>query len=82
MDDLLDIIALYKDHYPLWANDSLKDIYAHIYPSLILNQFTVNRDDNGIYGFTNWAFLNSRNRTVFTGGYTELTLNKNLSKMK
>ena len=27
MDDLLDIIALYKDHYPLWANNSLKEIY-------------------------------------------------------
>tara|TARA_R100001460_G_scaffold35874_1_gene68880 strand:- start:460 stop:873 length:414 start_codon:yes stop_codon:yes gene_type:complete len=65
MDDLLDIIALYKDHYPLWANDSLKDIYAHIYPSLILNQFTVNRDDNGIYGFTNWAFLNDETEQKF-----------------
>lgn len=65
MDDLLDIIALYKDHYPLWANDSLKDIYAHIYPSLILNQFTVNRDDDGIYGFTNWAFLNDETEQKF-----------------
>ena len=57
MDDLLDIIGLYKDHYPLWSSDSLKDIYYHIYPSLILAQYTINKNEDGIYGFTNWAFL-------------------------
>ena len=57
MDDLLDIIGLYKDHYPLWSSDSLKDIYYHIYPSLILAQYTINKNEDGIYGFTNWDFL-------------------------
>ena len=59
MEDLLDIISLYKDHYDNWRNDTLKDIYHHIYPSLYLGQYTINRDDDGkIYGFTNWAFFN------------------------
>ena len=57
MDDLLDIIGLYKDHYPLWSSDSLKDIYYHIYPSLILAQYYINKNVFCIYGFTNLGFL-------------------------
>jgi len=59
MEDLLDIISLYKDHHPSWKDENLKEIFYHIYPSLYFNQFTLNRDDIGeIYGFTNWAFFN------------------------
>ena len=65
MDDLLDIIGLYKDHYPLWKNETIKDIYYHVYPSLQLNQYSINRDDNGIYGFTNWAFLDESTEQKF-----------------
>tara|TARA_B100001027_G_C16259443_1_gene328669 strand:- start:1610 stop:2023 length:414 start_codon:yes stop_codon:yes gene_type:complete len=57
MDDLLDIIGLYKDHYPLWSTESVKDIYYHIYPSLSMSQYSIHKDESGIYGFTNWAFL-------------------------
>ena len=57
MDDLLDIIGLYKEHYPLWSTESVKDIYYHIYPSLSMSQYSIHRDESGIYGFTNWAFL-------------------------
>ena len=60
MDDLLDIMGLYKDHYPGWKNDTLKEIYMHVYPSLALGQYSINRDDDGIYGFTNWAFLDEK----------------------
>ena len=67
MDDLLDIIGLYKDHYPLWSSDSLKDIYYHIYPSLILAQYTINKNEDGIYGFTNWAFLEQFAYTLRNG---------------
>ena len=59
MENLLDILGLYKDHYPLWRNKSLKEIYLHIYPSLLFGQCRFHRDDDGIaYGFRNWAFLN------------------------
>ena len=65
MDDLLDIIALYKDHYDQWSGESLKDIYAHIYPPITLNQYSIHRDEDGIYGFTNWAFLDKETEQKF-----------------
>ena len=65
MDDLLDIIALYKDHYGQWSGESLKDIYAHIYPPITLNQYSIHRDEDGIYGFTNWAFLDEETEQKF-----------------
>ena len=65
MDDLLDIIGLYKEHYPLWSSDSIKDIYYHIYPSLVLSQYSIHRDDDGIYGFTNWAYLDDKTEQKF-----------------
>ena len=65
MDDLLDIMGLYKDHYPSWANETIKDIYIHIYPSLVLGQYSINRDNDGMYGFTNWAFLDENTEQKF-----------------
>jgi|TARA_A100000172_G_scaffold61789_1_gene41171 hemolysin-activating ACP:hemolysin acyltransferase len=58
MDDVLDIMELYKVHYPLWNNHSIKEIYYHIYPSIALGQYRVHKDEDEIYGFRNWAFLN------------------------
>ena len=57
MDDLLDTLSLYKFNYPLWFDNSLKEIFYHIYPSLILGQYKVHTDEDGLYGFRNWAFL-------------------------
>ena len=57
MDELFDIIELYKFEYPLWFDNSLKEIFTHIYPSLVLGQYKLHTDDDGIYGFRNWAFL-------------------------
>ena len=66
MDDLLDIIELYKTHYPMWHEDTLKDIYYHIYPSLVLKQYVLNRDDEGkIFGFTNWALFDEETEQKF-----------------
>ena len=59
MDDVLDIMELFKSSYPSWKGESIKDIYYHIYPSIALKQYAVNKDENGeIYGYTNWAFFN------------------------
>ncbi len=58
MDELFDIIELYKFKYPLWSDNSLKEIFQHIYPSLILGQYNIHQDEEGVYGFRNWAFLN------------------------
>ena len=57
MDELLDTLSLYKFHYPLWFDNSLKEIFYHIYPSLILGQYKVHTDEDGLYGLRNWAFL-------------------------
>ena len=66
MENHIDILGLYKDHYPLWRNKSLKEIYLHIYPSLLFGQCRLHRDDDGIaYGFRNWAFLNEEAEKKF-----------------
>jgi|TARA_R100000742_G_C4244624_1_gene63744 hemolysin-activating ACP:hemolysin acyltransferase len=66
MENLLDILGLYKDHYPLWRNKSLREIYLHIYPSLLFGQCRLHRDDDGIaYGFRNWAFLDEEAEKKF-----------------
>ena len=66
MENLLDILGLYKDHYPLWRNKSLREIYLHIYPSLLFGQCRLHRDDDGIaYGFRNWAFLDEEAEKEF-----------------
>ena len=66
MENLLDIIGLYKDHFPLWRNKNLKEIYLHIYPSLLFGQCRLHKDDDGIaYGFRNWAFLNEEAEKKF-----------------
>ena len=66
MKNLLDILGLYKNHYPLWRNKSLREIYLHIYPSLLFGQCRLHRDDDGIaYGFRNWAFLNEEAEKKF-----------------
>lgn len=66
MENLLDILGLYKDHYPLWRNKSLREIYLHIYPSLLFGQCKLHRDDDGVaYGFRNWAFLDEEAEKKF-----------------
>ena len=66
MENLLDILGLYKDHYPNWIKKSLRDIYLHIYPSLLFGQCRLHRDDDGIaYGFRNWAFLDEEAEKKF-----------------
>ena len=58
IDDILEVIDLYKDDYPVWNGVKVKDIFYHIYPSIVLGQCKVHRDEDGLYGFRNWAFLN------------------------
>jgi|TARA_R110000803_G_scaffold108719_2_gene177050 hemolysin-activating ACP:hemolysin acyltransferase len=66
MDDVLDIMELFKSSYPSWKDESVKSIYYHIYPSIALQQYTVNKDADGeIYGYTNWAFLNESTENKF-----------------
>ena len=35
IDDILEVIDLYKDDYPVWNGAKVKDIFYHIYPSIV-----------------------------------------------
>jgi len=65
MDELFDIIELYKFEYPLWSDNSLKEIFQHIYPSIVLGQYKIHSDEEGVYGFRNWAFLSEKAEQKF-----------------
>ena len=61
---LQEIVAFYKNHY--WQDESIEDICRHVCPAILLNQYTINRDENGqMYGFTSWAFLNQATEQKF-----------------
>ena len=61
---LQEIVAFYKDHY--WKNEPIEDICYHVCPSILLSQYSINRDENGeMYGFTNWALLSDEAEKKF-----------------
>tara|TARA_R110000803_G_scaffold167686_1_gene230946 strand:- start:1547 stop:1951 length:405 start_codon:yes stop_codon:yes gene_type:complete len=51
------IINFYKT-FNKYKNNSNEDLYYHILPSMNCKQYKIFEDNNGIYGFVNWAFLN------------------------
>jgi hemolysin-activating ACP:hemolysin acyltransferase len=65
INDILDVIDLYIDDYPVWNGAKVKEIFYHIYPSLALGQCKVHRDEDGVYGYRNWAFLNEETEKNF-----------------
>ena len=65
INDILDVIDLYKDEYPVWQGAKVKNIFYHIYPSLMLGQCKVHKDEDGVYGYRNWAFLSKEAEQKF-----------------
>lgn len=57
MVNVASIIGLYKQ-FSKYKNYKDVEIFAHIYPSLMLNQYKIHCENGKIYGFSNWAFLN------------------------
>ena len=57
INDILEVMDLYQRDYPIWNKAGVKEIFYHIYPSIVLGQCKVHRDEDGLYGFRNWAFL-------------------------
>jgi len=51
------IINFYKT-FNKYKNNNNDDLYYHILPSINCRQYKLFEDNNGIYGFVNWAFLN------------------------
>ena len=51
------IINFYKT-FNKYKNNNYDDIYYHIQPSINSNQYKIFEDQQGLYGFVNWAFIN------------------------
>ena len=51
-----DIIKLFQT-FDKYKDNSYQELYYHILPSINLNQYKIFKDEQGIYGFVNWAYL-------------------------
>ena len=52
-----EVINLYY-HFDKYKKNTYSELYYHILPSINLNQYKIFKDDKGIFGFVNWAYLN------------------------
>ena len=53
------IIELYQK-FSKYKNNTYQELYQHITPSMNLNQYKVFQDEQGTYGFVNWAYVNEK----------------------
>ena len=51
-----EIINLYYK-FDKYKKNTYPELYYHILPSINLNQYKIFKDEQGIYGFVNWAYL-------------------------
>ena len=50
------VIKLYRN-FDKYKKNTYPELYYHILPSINLNQYKVFKDEQGIFGFVNWAYL-------------------------
>tara|TARA_X000001316_G_C915377_1_gene29865 strand:- start:529 stop:942 length:414 start_codon:yes stop_codon:yes gene_type:complete len=50
------VISLYHS-FDKYKKNTFPELYYHILPSINLNQYKIFKDEQGIYGFVNWAYL-------------------------
>ena len=50
------VIKLYRN-FDKYKKNTYPELYYHILPSINLNQYKIFKDEQGIYGFVNWAYL-------------------------
>ena len=50
------VISLYHK-FDKYKKNTYPELYYHILPSINLNQYKIFKDEQGIYGFVNWAYL-------------------------
>ena len=62
--DINKIIHLYK-MFPKYENNTYHELYYHVIPSIELNQFKIFEDEDGVYGFVNWAYLNKSTEQTY-----------------
>ena len=51
--------------FPKYQNNSYHELYYHVIPSIQLNQFKIFEDEDGVYGFVNWAYLNKSTEQTY-----------------
>ena len=51
-----EVIGLYYN-FDKYKKNTYDELYCHILPSINLNQYKIFKDEQGIYGFVNWAYL-------------------------
>ena len=51
-----EIVKLYYK-FDKYKKNTYPELYYHILPSINLNQYKVFKDEQGIFGFVNWAYL-------------------------
>ena len=54
------VVNFYKQ-FNKYKNHNVIELSHHVEPSIQANQYKIFRDDKGIFGFVNWAFLNEEN---------------------
>ena len=54
-----EIINLYYK-FDKYKKNTYPELYYHILPSINLNQYKVFKDEQGIFGFVNWAYLSEQ----------------------
>jgi len=52
-----EVINLYY-HFDKYKKNTYPELYYHILPSINVNQYKTFKDEKGIFGFVNWAYLN------------------------
>ena len=57
-----EVINLYY-HFDKYKKNTYPELYYHILPSINLNQYKIFKDEKGIFGFVNWAYLNDSTKT-------------------
>ena len=60
-----EIINLYYKH-DKYKKFTYPELYYHILPSINLNQYKIFKDEKGVFGFVNWAFLNNANQDSYS----------------
>ena len=50
------VISLYHN-FNKYKKNTYPELYYHILPSINLNQYKIFKDEQGIYGVVNWAYL-------------------------
>lgn len=59
MANVKDIIKLYR-YFEKYDDATDTQIFEKILPSLKLKQYRIHQDKDGLYGFSNWAFINEQ----------------------